>query len=449
MLLRLVDAPHTSSGRVAVECWRDAQWQPVAIDEEFALAFHAGEVSSAAADLSLNSGDSDAHTSMPDAEVSPAAPEAAPEFEEGDRVVLLLPGSWVWSGLEVIPRAARRQSAAVGYMLEDQLAEDVEDLHFVCHPVEGDLCSVFAVSRRKMDALHSQLSRLGWPVIAAIPEFGLLNAAASASAVWLDGARAHIWQAPGRGLTINRALLLPVAESLMAPAVEGDAEDITAGSATESTQAVGIHLFGAAEELEMGGLSQLGVVATHPEKAEDELLASYAPGAAGNLLTGEYQIVLGTQEGPWWRKPAIALAACFVLQLVFFVGAGTYFKIQANQADSQARAIFSEVFPGDTPRADLRRQIAGYLNQASGGNGDFARQLQQLAGVWNTGKPGDLRLQSLRFDGNRGELVLQVRAANLGQLDEIVGKLSNSQYQAELLAANELESGVSGRIRLR
>jgi general secretion pathway protein L len=72
-----------------------------------------------------------------------------------------------------------------------------------------------------------------------------------------------------------------------------------------------------------------------------------------------------------------------------------------------------------------------------------------LSSVWATGKAGELRLQSLRFDGNRGELVLQLRAANLSQLDTVVSKLSSSQFKAELLAANELEEGVSGRIRLR
>jgi len=441
-LLRLVDESLSAAGRISVQFWQDGQWQPVAIDDDLAHAFAPGETTDS---VTVAAGSEDEQAAEPEnADTSGAEGAVELTFADGERGLLLLPGSWVWSGLEVIPRAARRQSTAVGYMLEDQLAEDVEDLHFVCHPVEGDLCSVFAVARRKIQTLHAQLSRLGWAIVAAIPEFGLLSGAAGQSSIWLDGTRAHMWQLPGRGLTVSRPLLLPVAESLFAPENE-EAEEIEGPLNTATTA---INLFGAPEELETGGLSQLGELAAHPG-AESELLGKLSPGAAGNLLSGEYQLVLGSHEGPWWRKPAIAVAVCFVLQLLFFLGAGTYFKIQANKADAQARTAFSEIFPGDTPRADLRRQITGYLNQSSGGSGDFARQLQQLADVWKTGKPGDLSLQSLRFDGSRGELVLQLRAANLGQLDAVVGKLSSGQYQAELLAANELEDGVSGRIRLR
>lgn len=438
-LLRLVETPTASDGPVAVQCWTGESWRRVATDADFARAFRAAdeaEVESGAAPLesSLSPGEEDHSSELNDA--------IALEFEAETRAVMLLPGSWVWSGLEVIPRAARRQNNAIGYMVEDQLAEDVEDLHFSCHPVQGDLCSVMAISQRKIAALHAQICRLGWPVTIAVPEYRLLGLYPQRSSVWFDDQRVHLWQAAGRGLTVNRGLLLPVAESLFAP---GDPEQEEA----EVESGPGILVLGQPKDLETGALTQLGSLEALPGSPEARMLAEFSPTAVGNLLTGEYQVALETADGPWWRKPAIAVAACFVVQLLFFVGAGTYYKIQANRADTHARSLFSDIFPGDTPRADLRRQITGYLNQSTGGSGDFARQLQQLAKVWSTGKSGDLRLQSLRFDGNRGELVLQLRAANLGQLDAIVGKLSNGEFRAELLAANELEEGVSGRIRLR
>lgn len=434
MLLRLVESV-AADAALEVQCWSEGKWRPVHTDAAFVRAFRAaapeGDNEQAiSTDLESGSSTDVAAISSPDA--------VELEFEQDSQALLLLPGSWVWSGLEVIPRAARRQSSAVGYMVEEQLAEDVEDLHFTCLPVSGDLCTVMAVSRRKMDALHTQLERLGWPVTLAIPEYRLLGGLEGQSSVWLDGQWAHMWQGAGRGLTVPRSLLLPVAESLLVPE-EGEEE----GALDDARDT--LKLFGRAEELELAGLSQLAEVEPVSSSAEEELLESVAGSSAGNLLHGEYQISLHTAEGPWWRKPAIAVAACFVAQLLFFVGVGTYYKIQAGRADAQARAVFSEIFPNDTPRADLRRQVQGYLNQSTGGSGDFARQLQQLASAWS----GDLRLQSLRFDGNRGELVLQLRAANLGQIDAVVGKLSSGQYRAELLAANELENGVSGRIRLR
>ncbi|WP_460805610.1 type II secretion system protein GspL [Microbulbifer agarilyticus] len=435
--MKLLRLRETGDGAVALDCWDQSRWQAVAIDEDFAQAFSGADQLSPVADA---------------ASETQVEPGAELTFEPGERAVLLLPGSWVWNGLEIVPRAARRQSQAVGYMVEEQLAEDVEDLHFACEAVDGDLCSVMAVGGLKLASLKAQIERLGWPVTAAIPEYRLLADLQQGSGVWLEPSWAHFWDARGRGLSVQRPLAAVVAESLLhvadtAEQVQEEGGDEAAPAAPE--EGVTLSLSGDATELELATLQQLGEVEVQEKAPEVLFLEHLKPSVPGNLLSGPYQVTLQSDEGPWWKKPAIAVAACFVLQLGFFIGAGIYYKVQASNADKQARALFGEIFPGDSASADLRRQITGYLNQASGGGGQFAAQLQQLSGVWGSGNSGGLKLQSLRFDGGRGELVLQLRAANLGQLDNAVNKLGQGQYRAELLAANELENGVSGRIRLR
>ncbi|MCA0901539.1 type II secretion system protein GspL [Microbulbifer agarilyticus] len=436
--MKLLRLRETGTGAVALECWQETQWQSVAIDEDFAQAFGGADQTPPAAAATVDA--------------VPAEFGVELAFEPGERAVLLLPGSWVWNGLETVPRAARRQSQAVGYMVEEQLAEDVEDLHFTCEAVDGDLCSVMAVGSLKLATLKAQIERLGWPVTAAIPEYRLLANLQQGSGVWLEPSWAHFWDTRGRGLSVQRPLAGVVAESLLHVAdsseqAQEEGGDEVAAVATE--RGVTLSLLGNATELELATLQQLGEVVVLEKAPEEFFMERLKPSVPGNLLTGAYQVALQSDEGPWWKRPAMAVAACFVLQLGFFIGAGAYYKVQANNADEQARALFSEIFPGESASADLRRQITGYLNQASGGGGEFAGQLQQLSGVWGSGNSGGLKLQSLRFDGGRGELVLQLRATNLGQLDNVVNKLGQGQYRAELLAANELENGVSGRIRLR
>ncbi|WGL17149.1 type II secretion system protein GspL [Microbulbifer bruguierae] len=430
---------------ISLECWGEGAWHPVATDQQFRRAFHGG-ASDAEYEL-----DSSPVGPVDVAETGEAGDIDSLSFEPGQRAVILLPGSWVWNGLEMVPRAARRQSSAVGYMVEDQLAEDVDDLHFVCEPITGDLCSVMAVATDKLRALKVEIERRNWPVVTAIPEYRLLAGAVGESAIWLEDDRAHFWQGAGRGLSVGRTLAGVVAESLFVP---GDLDEApaSAAAATASDDAetsASLRVYGVPTELELATLQQLGQVESVGEMPESRWLNA-APGVIpGNLLSGPFQIVLQTGHGPWWKRPLIAVAACFVAQLLFFLAAGGYYSFQASQADKAARQLFTDIFPGDSPSADLRRQVNGYLNQSSGGGGEFASQLQQLSQVWGTGSAGDLKLQSLRFDGNRGELVLQLRAPSLSQLDTVVNKLSSGQFKAELLAANELEDGVSGRIRLR
>ncbi|SDK19997.1 type II secretion system protein GspL [Microbulbifer yueqingensis] len=422
-LLRLQEAPD-GTGTVSLACWTASGWRPVAVDEEFSRAF-----APAGAEPRL----------------SPQGSEALKADFAGTRAVLLLPGSWVWSGVEAIPRAARKQSTAVGYMVEERLAEDVEELHFACQPRRGDLCSVYAIRHDKMRALYNELMRLQWPVVAMLPEYQLLELLGDDSALWLDGEHAHIWRAEGYGLTVRRQHLQPLLGSLGAADATGEEEAVD-----ESAR---LSLLGAGEDDRMAvaeleslfgeDLQQL------PGRAPDALLERLRIPALVNLLSGDYRLTSGTEEGRWWVKPAQVAAACFVLQLLVFIAAGSYYSWQASRHEQEARALFAELFPGARAGVDIRRQIQGYLNQAGSGGAGFARQVTALSRAWEEQRGENLKLQSLRFDGNRGEMVIQLQAASLNELDGFVGRLSSGEYSAELLGANELEDGVSGRIRLR
>lgn len=420
LLLRLVEG-QGGTAVAGVECWSDRGWRPVAIDSEFVRAF------------------------APDADsVEPPADAMTLEFAEGTRGLLLLPGNWVWSGVETIPKAARRQSLAVGYMVEDQLAEDVEDLHFVCQARSGDLCSVYAIAKNKMAILQAQLQRLQWPLVAAIPEYQLLDLLGADTALWLDGDQAHLWHSAGYGLSLQRQYLQPLLVPL--------AEESEVDGATEAVPG-NLELLGAGpeDELAVAELESLFGDRLHKQQgtAEELLLTHFRPSRLANLLVGDFAQQEDTAEPNWWIKPAKVAAVCFAAQLVLFIAGGSYFHWRAAASEAQARTLFAEFFPDVTPRQGLRRQIEGYLNQAAGSGGSFSGQMQLLSRVWSQQKGAGLKLQSLRFDGNRGDMVLQVQASNLTDLDAFVGQLSSGGYRAELLAASELEKGVSGRVRLR
>ncbi|MEW5249044.1 type II secretion system protein GspL [Microbulbifer sp. 2201CG32-9] len=421
LLLRLVEDSSNQIPRV--ECWSDCGWRTVAMDDDFARAF-----------------------GVDDPVTTEEEPADALELQFGEqtRALLLLPGHWVWSGVDSIPKAARRQSQAIGYMVEEQLAEDVEDLHFVCQPRAGEACSVYAIARQKMEVLRDQLQRLEWPLIAAVPEYQLLDLLDTDTALWLDGNRAHLWYGSGHGLSVQRRYL----QQLLAPLVENHSEDSQEGDATPQLELIGED---PDDQLTRANLESLFGDGLHSSAgaAEEQLLERFRPSRMANLLTGDFALATDREEPNWWIRPAQVAAICFAVQLLLFVVAGSYYNWRASGSEEQARALFTELFPETRPGRDLRRQIEGYLKQAAGGGDGFSGQMQLLSEVWNQQGSGQLKLQSLRFDGQRGELVLQVKAADLAELDRFVGSLSNGQYRAELLAASELEKGASGRVKLQ
>ncbi|MFS1523614.1 type II secretion system protein GspL [Microbulbifer sp. 2304DJ12-6] len=423
VLLRLTEGANNS---LKLFQWKDASWEQVALDDAFLSAFNPGYEA----------------TDTPET-------MAPPSFPEGTRALLLLPGNWVWSGVETIPKAARRQANAIGYMVEECLAEDVENLHFTCAPREGDQCSITAVARNKIAALHTQVERLKWPLVAAVAEYQVLDLLGDDLVLWLEHEQAHLWQHSGQGLTFRREYLQPLLGSIL----DDSAPEHTQGETTGEPGEKSLVLLGAGEgdglivaELESLFGDRLQCNQTAPETV---FLQRFMPGKLGNLLSGDYQLSGGDAERVWWLKPAKVAAFCFAAQLLFFVGAGAYYQWQAEQAESQARALFAELFPNTRPSAQLRRQLEGLLKNAGSQGGAFSTQMQQLSGVWTEHRGKELKIQSLRFDGQRGEMVLQLQASTLSDLDAFVSSLSGNGLRADLLGANELKDGVSGRVRLR
>jgi len=423
LLLRLTES---ADKNLTLHQWQDGAWQRAALDDAFVTAFN------------------------PEFEGTDSAEEIPSlSFADGAKALLLVPGNWVWSGVESIPKAARRQANAIGYMVEEHLAEDVEDLHFICSPRDGDLCSVYAVARDKMEALRNQVERLKWPLVAAVAEYQLLGMLESDLALWLDGAQAHVWQDSGQGLSIRREYLQPMLSSLL-----GEDESVQEPEEGEDESAEkSLLLLGAGEDdgLIVGELETLFAerLQRNQRAPEEVFLERYKPGKLSNLLSGDYQLSGGEVEGVWWLKPAKVAAICFAAQLFFFVGAGAYFHWQAEQAEEQARTMFTELFPNTRPSAQIRRQLDGFLKSAGSQGGAFTTQMQQLSKVWTEQRGKELKLQSLRFDGQRGEMVLQLKASSLSDLDTFVSKLSGNGLRADLLGANELKKGVSGRVRVR
>ncbi|GAA5523553.1 hypothetical protein Maes01_00101 [Microbulbifer aestuariivivens] len=433
-LLRLVDTGAASDLRL--QQWQGAGWRECVLPEAFGrqLNLEEPEAGGSQANSEANS----------EATADSAEALQNPAIAQGDKVILLLPGHWVWSGVESIPKAARRQPRAVGYMVEERLAGDVEDLHFVCLPRRAGQCTVYAVDRERMAFIHEAVGALGWPMHAVIPEYQLLDRGdESVNRLWLDGDHAHLWLGEGRGVSMRREYLNPVVEGLATSPAAADA-----GADVPVTPALEV-LGDAAGMLEAELQTLFDDRVAFLEGAPEALLLSNLKSAKlANLLTGEFKPDESAAAADWWRWPARVAAACFVLQLLGFVVAGSYFHWRAASVESEAEALFSQLFPNDTPGADIRRQVEGYLRQSAGNGDAFVGMMQELGRVWSQGPTG-LRLQSLRFDGNRGDMVLQLQAKNLTDLDNAVGKLSAGKVRAELLAANELEEGVSGRIRLR
>lgn len=343
------------------------------------------------------------------------------------RLLVLVPGQSVFTGAVKKTGSGRQFLKAVPYMLEDALADDVDNLHFTLR-AEGEEVSVIAVSHQLMAQWLDWLDDAGLTPWKMLPDFLALP-----------------WQPPSwSAMTLDDELLLRTDERRGLTVVAELSEAIVAPLAGDDVQPV-----------EAYGDVRLPVNCTVTQLAGDTPLSVLAKGALNSstdLLHGPYQRQQGGEQPlrRWWPVAAAA-AALLVVGLAGKVTQLYRLHQQQQVLVSQIRSDYQRLFPGErlVSAGALRAQLRGKLRRLGHGSGTDAQLLSMLNDLAaGFAKVGKLHPQSLRFDANQGELRVLATAPDYGSFEAIKQALA-AQYQVETGGQSSVDDGVSGTLTLR
>ncbi len=165
-----------------------------------------------------------------------------------------------------------------------------------------------------------------------------------------------------------------------------------------------------------------------------------------NLLTGRYKPKsVGQKSGSWGMVGKVA-AAVFALNIVYLLGSGIYWQQQTLRLEQDTEALYRELFPNDQRIVNIKRQTENHLRRLSQTDQrGLIVLMNQFLPAW--GQQSQLTLKSLRYQQLRNELILDVEAPSISDLDALQQAMGN---QAELLSANEDGSNrARGRLKFR
>jgi general secretion pathway protein L len=379
-----------------------------------------------------------------------AAPESGPlslaaPRTAGRRVCVLVPGSDVLLAEPEVPaRTGAKLHQLVPYALEEQLADDVEKLHFALGKRAADAtrAPVAVVGRALLEEWLATLRSAGIEPDVLYADSSLLPENPG-SAVGLLEADAVTVRAPGE---------MPV--TLPADAL-GEALEI-ARSGAHGTEVAprGLILYtGAAEwqqhsaqvEAARPGFEAIKVqlLTGGPLALFAQQLASDAP---INLLQGAYAPNTARAVGlRAWRVAALLLAGLVTLHVAGKVVELQVLKKRERAVDASIRDTFHLAMPGVQNTADARRRMEQRLAAARGAGQGLLPALQALAQA-QAGAPGT-SLQALSFHDGTLDLKLSVRDA--ASLDRLSQSLRSSGWQANLTGGGNAGNGYEGRIQVR
>ncbi len=362
---------------------------------------------------------------------------------QGRRVVLLVPGSEVTLAEPELPlRGGARVAQAVPFALEEQLASDVEALHFAvgARPAGTVGTPVAVVSRSALERWLAQCEAAGLEVGAAHADTAAVPVSGAGCTLLLDGSQLYVRRPDSLPYLLDAEPLVAALElALPGPAAEGEAgENVTFYTSTTEYE----HHRELIEGLRARTATlQVKLLPDGPLP----LLATQAVGGAGvNLLQGPYapRSSLRTRMREW-RLPA-ALAAGVVLVFVGSHAALWWQQSRAERAlDAQIAEIFAQALPGQ-PVVDARAQMQGALG-AGGTAGGLLPAMSIIAQAMTQAPAA--RIRSVSFRNNVIELNLT--APSIEALDGIKQGMNRDGISAEIQSANPNGPVVDGRLQLR
>ena len=155
------------------------------------------------------------------------------------------------------------------------------------------------------------------------------------------------------------------------------------------------------------------------------------------------------QQSSQWRRwrPLLGLVGLWlVLQWGFTLVQAWQLQREGDRYAAQSAELYRQLFPEDRKLINLRAQFDQHLadSASSGGEGQLLGLLGQAATVIG-GEP-TVSVEQLDFSAARGDVALQVRAPGFDVLERLRSRLSESGLAVQLGSASRDGSTVSARL---
>ncbi|MDP2503412.1 type II secretion system protein GspL [Vibrio splendidus] len=364
-------------------------------------------------------------------------------YAEKRSCIALLPGNECLIKRVEIPKGAARQfDSMLPFLLEDEVAQDIEDLHLTILDKDATHATVCGVDRewlkQALDLFREAniIFRKVLPDTLAVPLEDQGISALQIDQHWLlrQGNSQRHYQA----VSISEAWLPMFLQS----------DWVVADDEEQATTIFSYTAMPSDDVQQQSGLEWQA----KPAELVMSLLSQQAITSGVNLLTGTFKTKSSFSKY-WrvWQKVAIAaclLVAVIVTQQVLKV---QQYEAQAEAYRAESERIFRAVLPGKQriPTVSyLKRQMNDEAKKY-GGSGEGDSLLGWLALLPETlGQVKTIEVESIRYDGNRSEVRLQAKSSDFQHFETARVKLEE-KFVVEQGPLNRNGDAVFGSFTLK
>ncbi len=368
-------------------------------------------------------------------------------------VVAFVPGCDVaLKSLNVPANSERAIKLAVPYMLEDELAQDVDQMFFAYSHIkkdaQGNNCFVAAVDHHQMELWQSWLANAELNCKRMIVDFLALPEVEDGwTAIALDEQillRQSLWQ----GFVVDRDAWAVIKQQWQLTSAKSksdkDTDDIDAIPVIHCYSSLSFDQDTDSDEDKAEETLNINAL---PEELPLALLAQHSRNQTFNLLQGQYKAVVKRSGAlvNWFWAAGIAILA---ILLNFGINGVQLIQLTAEQeaVEKEIISLYKKTFP-DTKRVRVST-IKSQLKQkmAEIGSGDqnvgFLVMLEKIQPAF--AKVPQLKPQSIKFDSKRHEIRMQAVAKDYQHFEQFKNALEKAQLTVSQGAQNNQGDEVTG-----
>ena len=356
------------------------------------------------------------------------------------RTVLLAPAEDVLlRELRFQPRERRHILSTVPFAFEDQLIEDSEAMHFATDQPASDHVHVAIVREQRMREWLEPLAACGLSVTWMAPEQSVLALDETRWQGWYDDDDRLVVRTGEHSGVAAKGQMLELALKLLLGDEQAPMLRVATADRAQFQRLVERAPEGLRDKLEPGGDGPLCAAAVALQKNAQGI----------NLLQGRFALTL-----PWrdwlarWRWPLAPLAGALALALVVSVFERAALQQENLSLRQATQTIYAAMFPNSPMPSDLRAYLDKRLidgaqaKQAGVPFTDLMSRIGQAAG-----QLPELQFTNLNYDGQKGEMRIDLTVPDFGAVTALREHLRNNQIDAKLLNSNAQRGG-SVRVQL-
>lgn len=366
--------------------------------------------------------------------------ETLAEHAKNRTLICLLPSVDVTiKTVEIQGSYNRQMKQALPYLLEEDLAVDVDGLHFTLIAKQANLIHVALCDKNRIKKWLGWLNDAGLNAVQFIPE-------ALALPVPEKREEGEHWQA----VQLGEQWLFRESDAL-AWSCDADLLEFVLQSKIASETPLKITSYSQPHECCLTDEQPLGEWIFENPTLPLALLSQGTTNNKINLLSGEFKVKKEPNKNlEVWRIPAIVVTLLFVVSMLNIYVSTQKAISQLAVTKTQVESIYQQAFPENSPLkyARIKKKVKTMLKGvgSNSANSGFLSMVNNVAPYFDPEK--GLQIDSAKYSRKRGEVTILASGKDFQAFEKFAVSLPKS-FILKQGALNNSKNRVSGQLTIR